>query len=369
MEAALIAPQFDVAGRLVRVVPHSGGNVNDTYVAIFRTTFSEERFILQRLNSKVFRSPERVVHNMKIVTEHAHKRLEAEADEADRIWQLPRVIPAKDGNDFVMDPEGECWRAISLIASAHAYEQVQNLEHAHEAGFVLGQFQRLISDIPTDQLSDTLPGFHITPEYFDVLDRALETPEGQARLKSSADAEHCYRFIKKRRDWADVLEAAKESGQLQLRPIHGDPKIANIMIDDDTGKGTCMIDLDTVKPGLVHYDFGDCLRSCCNAAGEETLDLSKVVFDTDLCESIVRGYMTFAGSFLTEADRHYQYDSIRLITFELGVRFFADFIAGDVYFKVQHEGQNLNRALVQLKLCESIETRESVIRKLLTKRA
>jgi aminoglycoside phosphotransferase len=369
MEAALIAPQFDVAGRLVRVVPHSGGNVNDTYVAIFRTTFSEERFILQRLNSKVFRSPERVVLNMKIVTEHAHRRLEAEASEADRIWQLPRVIPAKDGNDFVMDPKGECWRAISLIASAHAHEQVQNLEHAHEAGFVLGQFQRLISDIPTDQLSDTLPGFHITPEYLDVLDRALETPEGQARLRSSADAEHCYRFINKRRGWANVLEAAKESGQLQLRPIHGDPKIANIMIDDDTGKGTCMIDLDTVKPGLVHYDFGDCLRSCCNAAGEETLDLSKVVFDTDLCESIVRGYMTFASSFLTEADRHYQYDSIRLITFELGVRFFADFIAGDVYFKVRHEGQNLNRALVQLKLCESIETRESIIRKLLTKRA
>ena len=369
MKAALLAPQFDVAGRLVRVIPHSGGNVNDTYLAIFRTTFSEERFILQRLNRNVFASPEAVMQNMKVVTEHAHKRLEAEAHLADRIWQLPRVIPAKNGDDYVVDTQGDFWRAISLIASAHAYEKVQNLEHAHEAGFVLGQFQRIISDIPIDQLSDTLPGFHITPRYLAKLDAALETPEGQARLKSSADAEHCYRFIQKRREWANVLVDAEASGALQARPIHGDPKIANIMIDDDTGKGTCMIDLDTVKPGLVHYDFGDCLRSCCNAAGEETLDLSQVVFDTDLCDSIVRGYMTFARSFLTEADLHYQYDSIRLITFELGVRFFADFISGNVYFKVQNEGQNLNRAMVQLKLCESIETRESVIRKILDRRA
>ncbi len=367
MKAALIAPQFNVAGRLVRVIPRSGGNVNDTYLAIFRTTFSEERFILQRLNRNVFASPENVMHNMKIVTEHAHRRLEAEAHLADRIWQLPRVIPSKKGEDFIVDSGGDYWRAISLIASAHAHEQIQNQEHAHEAGFVLGQFQSIISDIPVEQLSDTLPGFHITSTYLKQLDEALATPEGQIRLKSSADAEHCYKFIQKRRAWSSVLEDAQARDELKMRPIHGDPKIANIMIDDETGKGTCMIDLDTVKPGLVHYDFGDCLRSCCNASGEETHDLSHVVFDTDLCEAIIRGYMTFARTFLTDADLHYQYDSIRLITFELGLRFFSDFIAGNVYFKVQNDGQNLNRALVQFKLCESIETRESVIRKILEK--
>ena len=369
MQAALIAPQFNVSGRLVRVIPLSGGNVNDTYLAVFRTTFSEERFILQRLNSNVFLSPEDVTRNMKVVTEHAHKRLEAEAHMADRIWQLPRIIPTKNGADFMVDSDGDFWRAISWIASAHAHERIQNREHAHEAGLVLGKFQRIISDIPVEQLSDTLPGFHITSGYLDSMDAALATKEGQERLNSSADAQQCYRFIQKRREWSNVLEEAKDRGELQERPIHGDPKVANIMIDDETGKGTCMIDLDTVKPGLVHYDFGDCLRSCCNVAGEETLDLSTVIFDTDLCESIVRGYMTFASSFLTEADLHYQFDSIRLLTFELGVRFFADFIAGNVYFKVQNEGQNLNRALVQLKLCESIETRESVIRKLLTARS
>lgn len=365
MKAALLASQFDVAGRLVRVIPSGGGNVNDTYVAIFRTTFSEERFVLQRLNRHVFVSPVTVIQNMKVVTEHVHRRLEEEQHLSDRIWQLPRVIPASNGDDYVQDSEGDTWRAISLIASAHSYEKIQNLDHAHEAGFVLGQFQRLISDIPIDHLSDTLPGFHITPLYLEKLDSALARTEGQERLKSSADAEHCYRFITKRREWASILEDAKSNGELQVRPVHGDPKIANIMIDDDTGKGTCIIDLDTVKPGLVHYDFGDCLRSCCNPAGEETLDLSRVIFDTDLCEAIVRGYMTFARSFMSPADLAYQFDAIRLIAYELGVRFFADYIAGNVYFKVTDEMQNLNRALVQLKLCESIENRESTIRRIL----
>jgi len=367
MKAALIAPLFDVSGRLVRVIPASGGNVNDTYLAIFRTTFSEERIIIQRLNRHVFASPANVMHNMKVVTEHAHARFEEEADNSDRIWQLPRIIPTKTGEDFIVDSAGDYWRAISLIASAHAYEQVQNQEHAHEAGFVLGQFQRIISDIPADKLTDTLPGFHITPLYLKKFEEVQNSPQAKALLQSSADARYCHKFIRERSDWCCVLEEAKKKGELRIRPIHGDPKIANIMIDDETGKGTCMIDLDTVKPGLVHYDFGDCLRSCCNPAGEETLDLSSVVFDIDLCEAIVRGYMSFAKSFLTDADIHYQYDSIRLITFELGLRFFTDYLAGDVYFKTQTEGQNLNRALVQFKLCESIETRESPIRKLLDK--
>ena len=360
-----MAQQFDVRGRLVTVESTGSGNVNDTYLVIFRTTFSEERFILQKINTKVFPNPAYIMENMKRVTEHVHRRLENEEHMSDRIWQLPRVIPTKDGRDFVTDGDGEYWRAISLIASAHSYDSVQSPEHAYEVGFVLGQFQRLISDIPPEQLHDTLVGFHITPGYLAKLDQAEATPEGQARLNSSTEAQRCHRFISERRAWCSVLEEARNRGELKLRPIHGDPKIANVMIDDATGKGTCIVDLDTVKPGLIHYDFGDCLRSCCNPGGEEPPDLSKVYFDTDLCQTIVKGYMTFARQFLTDADHHYLYDSIRLIAFELGLRFFADYVAGDQYFKVRYEGQNLNRARVQLKLCESIEAREPSIRKIL----
>ncbi len=365
MKAGLMAQRFDVNGRLVTVENTGTGNVNDTFLVIFRTTFDEHRFILQRLNRRVFKHPEHIMRNMCVVTSHVHERLEAEQHMADRIWQLPRVIPANDGGEFAVDGDGEVWRAISLIASAHSYEKVQSMEHAHEAGFVLGQFQRLISDMDCNDLMVTLPGFHVTPNYLNKMDDALNTPEGQERLKSSVAAEHCYKFIQERREWCSVLENAKQTGELQLRPVHGDPKIGNIMIDDATGKGTCIVDLDTVMPGLVHYDFGDCLRSCCNPAGEEALDLRHVYFDTDLCAAIVKGYMTFARDFLTDADRAHLYDAIRLIAFELGLRFFADFVAGDVYFKVQYDGQNLNRARVQFKLCESIETREPQIRKIL----
>jgi len=360
-----MAQQFDVKGRLVTAEATGHGNVNDTYLVIFRTTFSEERFILQKINTRVFAKPWLIMENMRLVTEHVHRRLEEEAHLSDRIWQLPRVIPTKDGRDCATDGDGEYWRAISLIASAHSYESVQSPEHAYEAGFVLGQFQRLISDIPPEKLHDTLVGFHVTPGYLAQLDRALATPEGRGRVGSSSEAKRCHRFVEDRRKWCSVLEDAKARGEISLRPTHGDPKIANVMVDDATGKGTCIVDLDTVKPGLVHCDFGDCLRSCCNPAGEEAKDLGEVVFDTDLCQTIVKGYMTFARSFLTPAERRYLYDSIRLITFELGLRFFADFVAGDQYFKVRYEGQNLHRARVQFKLCESIETREPLIRKIL----
>lgn len=365
MKAGLIAREFSVAGRLVTVGATGDGNVNDTYLAVFRTTFSEERFILQHINKHVFPRPDYIMENMRVVTEHVHRRLEQEADSADRIWQLPRLIPAKDGRDFVIDSEQEYWRAISLIASAHSYGEIQSVEHAYEAGYVLGQFQRLISNLPVETLHDTLVGFHITPGYFEQLDSALAKPEGQALLKTSLEAERCYKFIQARRDWCSVLEDARAKGEIHLRPIHGDPKISNIMIDDATGKGTCIVDLDTVKPGLIHYDFGDCLRSCCNPAGEEVVDLTRVYFDTDMCDAIVKGYMVNAKEFLTEADRHYLYDSVCLIAFELGLRFFADFIAGNVYFKTRYDGQNLNRARVQLKLTESIEQRERTVRAIL----
>lgn len=365
MKAALVAQEFSVAGRLVTVEATGDGNVNDTYLAVFRTTFSEERFILQRINTQVFPWPERIMQNMRTVTDHAHKRFEEEAHRTDRIWQLPRVISARDGRDFVTHGEGDFWRAISLIASAHSYGEVQSLEHAHEAGYVLGHFQEAISDLPVDSLHDTLAGFHIAPLYLQRLDKVLATPDGQTRLKSSLEAERCYRFIEERREWCSVLEDAKDRGELQLRPIHGDPKITNIMIDDATGKGTSIVDLDTVKPGLIHYDFGDCLRSTCNPAGEEVRNLSNVTFDMDLCEAIVKGYMAHAREFLTDADRHYLYDAIRLIAFELGLRFFSDYVAGDVYFKTRYDGHNLNRARVQFRLTESIEARERRIREIL----
>lgn len=365
MKSARIAKEFDVNGWLVSAVSLGQGNVNDTYLVIFRTVFSEEKIVLQRINRKVFHEPDKLMKNMHIVTAHAHERLIAEHETSDRIWQLPRIIPTKTGQDFIVDDDGECWRAITRIASAHSYEAVKDADHAHEVGAVLGNFHHVISDLPGEQLYDTLPGFHITPQYLAQLDEVLKTDEGKERLRSSQVAGNVLKYIEARREFAGVLENARQAGELKLRPIHGDPKTANIMIDDATMKGTAIIDLDTVKPGLIHYDFGDCLRSCCNPAGEECQDLSKVYFDLDLCKALVHGYKEQARGFMTDAERHYLFDSVRLITFELMLRFFTDYLAGDTYFKVRYDGQNLLRSRVQMQLCRSIEARESQIRRVL----
>jgi hypothetical protein len=175
MRAALIARQFDVQGRLVTVEPYGSGNVNDTYLAIFRTTFSEQRFIVQRIRKAVFPQPEVIMQNMRVLTDHCHAKLEAEAEGADRIWQLPKIIQTKAGEDWVTDADGDLWRAISQIASAQAYEKVRNPEHAHEAGIVLGHFHRMVSDLPAEKLGYALPGFHVTPGYLAKMDAALAT--------------------------------------------------------------------------------------------------------------------------------------------------------------------------------------------------
>jgi Ser/Thr protein kinase RdoA (MazF antagonist) len=158
-----------------------------------------------------------------------------------------------------------------------------------------------------------------------------------------------------------VLEKAKAQGRLGLRPIHGDPKVNNVMMDTDTGQAISIVDLDTVKPGLVHYDIGDCLRSGCNPLGEETEKWEAVLFDPDLCQAILQGYLSLARDFLTDNDYEYLYDAIRLIAFELGLRFFTDYLEGSVYFKANHQEHNLARALVQFKLTESIESQATAI--------
>ena len=174
MDSAIIAQQFQVDGWLVTADPLGSGNVNDTYLAIFRTVFDEKKVVIQRINKTVFTNPERLMENMHLVTNYAHQRLIAEHDSAERIWQLPKVIPTKEGKDFVIDDNGDYWRAITRIASAHSFESVQNTNHALEIGSVLGKFHHLVSDLPCDMLFDTLPGFHITPQYFEKLDHHPE---------------------------------------------------------------------------------------------------------------------------------------------------------------------------------------------------
>lgn len=363
-ETKLAAAHFDVPGTLVAVIPINSGNVNDTSVAHFRTSSAETRVVLQRINRHVFADPGKIVENMLCVTGHIHARLDRECATHDRVWQLPRVIRTLAGGYVHKDGDGNCWRALSMIESATAHETAQNAVHAEEMGRVLGQFHRLLSDFDGEVLTDPLPGFHVTPGYLARYDRTRATAAGRERLQA-ADASPWQAFIEQRRAFSSVLEDARAAGILHTRVIHGDPKVSNFMIDDITGKGTSMIDLDTVKPGLIHYDVGDALRSLCNPAGEETRDLDRVVFDLDLCRAFIRGYLVDARDFLSEDDRQYLYDAVRLLTFELGVRFFEDYLAGNVYFKANAAEHNLHRASVQFTLCRRIEAAKAQIEQIL----
>jgi Ser/Thr protein kinase RdoA (MazF antagonist) len=363
-ELCRLVQMFDIAGYPAVIQPLGCGNVNDTYLAVCRTAFAEEQLVLQRINQNVFKKPENIMLNLRRLTAHVHPKLEFESSESDRIWQLPKIIQTREGNDFIKDASGNLWRMITKIASATAFDKVRDCAHAEECGIVLGHFHRTVSDMDSSVLIDPLPGFHITPNYLAKYDVTLTRAEAQARVAAAPDGAALVAFVEARRPIVPLFQDALARGELNMRIMHGDPKINNIMIDDYTGMGTAIIDLDTVSPGLFHFDFGDAIRSICNPAGEEEPDLSKVVFSLKLCESFSYGYMKHAAEFLTEAERKYLYDAIRLITFELGLRFFEDYLAGSVYFKTHYPEQNLNRARVQFRLCESIESHEQAIRKL-----
>lgn len=354
--------RFGIPGRLIHINAITRGNINDTYEAAFRDGGRVERVVLQRINQLVFPRPEWIMENMRVVTEHVSRKIREERDSGGREWGFPLVLSTTGGDDYFIDEAGGFWRVITMIEAAASYAEVQNTDHALEAGAVLGCFHRLLSEMDPSGLHDTLPGFHICPAYLARYDATVAREGGDAKAGASAEIKRLQAFVEKRRSFVPLLEDALSAGELRMQPIHGDPKIDNVMIDDSTGKGIGLVDLDTVKPGLIHYDFGDALRSVCNPAGEDATDLKDVVFDVKLCLAFVKGYMQEAGAFLTEADRRYLYDSVRLLTFELGLRFLEDHLAGNVYFKVRFEEHNLNRARVQFKLCESIEANEAGIR-------
>ena len=353
------AERFTPGGRVAQVREFGNGNVNDTFL-VSPGESADNRFILQRLNRRVFRRPELVMQNLRVLCDHVAERLGSFAPAVGRRWEIPRVLPARDFRDYWIGPDGSFWRAMSFIRDAQAPDTVRDSDHAREIGFALGLFHGLLSDLPAEKLGDTLEGFHVTPLYLARYKAVLAAKE----LPATRLARLCADFIDGRGGGADVLEKASAGGKLLLRPIHGDPKANNILLDNETRRAVAIVDLDTVKPGLIHYDIGDCLRSCCNPLGEETDDWEAVSFEPDLCREILRGYFSSAGGYLGTEDREYIHDAVRLIAFELGLRFFTDYLEGDVYFKVRREGQNLSRALVQFKLVESIESLENSIRQL-----
>jgi Ser/Thr protein kinase RdoA (MazF antagonist) len=351
-ELVAIAEAFALPGPVTAITPLGHGNVNTTYKV---DTTAAGSFVLQRLNMAVFPEPELVMANLEVLAAHVqHKPL------AGQRWEVPRVIHHRISGQPWLRADGEFWRLISFVGEAITVDAIATPAQATQVGRGLGLFHTLISDLPIDQLADTLPGFHITPAYLAAYDQALRA----SKIELCGRARWCMAFIAARRELATVLEAAKAAGRLQLRPIHGDPKVNNVMLCVHTGMAVSLVDLDTVKPGLVHTDIGDCLRSACNPAGEEASPDDPIHFNLDLCQAVLEGYLGSARAWLSADDLDLIFDATRLISFELGLRFFSDHLAGDIYFRCARPGHNLERALVQFKLTESIEAQEQAIRRI-----
>lgn len=354
-----ISEQFISTGIVVKVQELGDGNINQTFLVSVKGGLLEN-FILQKINTQVFPKPKLVMDNLQIFTNHARHKLANLELAPDRFWQIPQVLLTSNQKNHYLDENNGFWRAISFVKNAKSYNTIQNQKHAREIGYGLGIFHTLISDLDVTKLADTLPGFHITPNYLKGYHQVLKNKQ----RSQNSEINYCQQFIEERIDIVNVLEQAKARKFLPIRPIHGDPKINNIMIDIITQKATAVVDLDTVKPGLIHYDIGDCLRSGCNILGEETKEWETVEFDLDLAQAILQGYLSIARNFISKRELKYIYDSIRLIAFELGLRFFTDYLNNNVYFKTTYPEHNLKRALVQFKLTESIESQEKSIRNL-----
>lgn len=353
-----IATQFTSDTKVSHIQQYGSGNINSTFLV---TLDGQSPFILQRINTTVFCQPELVMDNMCILSDYVNQRLEQTSLATDRRWLIPQVLSTAQKQNYWIAEDNSFWRAISFIDNSQSFDTIQDQQHGQEIGYGLGMFHHLINDLPVTKLADTLEGFHITPGYL----RHYQQVISHHQIKSSPETNYCLKFIRDRPELPHVLESAKACGKLNLRTIHGDPKINNIMIDSATKQAVAMIDLDTVKPGLIHYDIGDCLRSGCNRLGEETNEWEQVTFDPELAQAILQGYLSVAQDFLTDNDYEYIYDSIRLLAFELGLRFFTDYLEGNVYFGANYLEHNLVRALIQFKLTESIEVQAVELKKII----
>jgi Ser/Thr protein kinase RdoA (MazF antagonist) len=357
-KAEQAAENFTGQSGSIKAVEKCGrGIINDTYLV--ELSGQADSFILQRINTHVFKRPELIMHNLRLVCEYIHTVKKITRSRSDSDWKMLRIIPTRDNRDFFIDPEGGFWRALSFIHGSHSLENISNLDNAREAGRALGMFHHLTDNLDPALLHDTLPGFHNIEHYLSHYDQVLSSRINREFTESE---KLCGQFVEERRSWAPVLENARKHDKLQVRIIHGDLKINNVMLDNQTGEAVSIIDLDTVKPGLLLYDIGDCLRSCCNISEEESDDFDAVRFDPKRCEAALSGYMGVAHACLTPQDFNFLFDAIRLIPFELGLRFYTDYLEGNPYFKVSHPKQNLELAMVQFRLVESVEQQEVGIR-------
>jgi hypothetical protein len=348
-----IGDQFAIEGEFVCGEEIRSGHINATFRATYEAANGvRQRYILQRINEHVFKDPLAVMRNVECVTRHINwKVLRVKKDLG---GQTLALYPGRGGRCWVAGPHGGVWRCYNHIEGCQTYDVVENPRQAYQAARAFGSFQDLVSDLPVEAIEETIPDFHHTRKRFArLLEVAAADPLGRL-----AAAREELAFVRAREVAVDQLLDRRAAGAIPVRITHNDTKINNVMMDAATDEAVCVIDLDTVMPGLALYDFGDLVRTATSPAAEDERDLGKVAMQMPMFEALVQGYLVAAGGFLSEAEVGQLAFSGKLITFEVGIRFLTDFLEGDVYFKTRRDGHNLDRCRTQFKLVERIEAQE-----------
>lgn len=348
-----IADQFCLKGRTVSAIPYGNGHINDTILV--ETAADEEakgeRYILQTINTEIFHDPYALTENIVSVTGYLKEQILKEGGDPFRETLTP--IPVKDGSYLYRDGEGSCWRMYLYIADAVCLEQAGSARLFYESGAAFGHFQYLLRDFPAAGLHEILPGFHDTPSRYLSLEEAVRTGNRE-RIKES---ERELAWLLSRREQAGILAAGLADGSLPLRVTHNDTKLNNIMMDAKTGKGICIIDLDTVMPGSALYDYGDSIRFGASTAAEDEIELGRISCSLELFEAYTRGFLKGCRGILTEREKELFVRAAWTITLEQGVRFLTDYLLNDPYYKTGYPAHNLDRARAQLALVRDMENK------------
>ncbi|MBQ9197061.1 MAG: aminoglycoside phosphotransferase family protein [Clostridia bacterium] len=350
---------FDLPGEPTAVLELKSGNINATFRVTMEGAGTKQDFILQRINTYVFREPQRMMENIVSVTDHLRRALQRLGEDTER--SVLRVIPTKDGQLMYTDDTG-CWRVYPFIADAFAYDAVDAAAFL-EVGRGFGRFQRLLADYPADQLFESIPDFHNTAVRYAQLDEAIRRDAaGRADEVQPEIA-----FLMERREALCGILPLIENGTLPLRVTHNDTKSNNVMLDKATGKALCVIDLDTVMPGSVLFDYGDAIRFGASTAPEDEPDTSKIALDLQKTEAFTRGFVQETNGFLTQDEMRLLPFGIEVITAEMAMRFLADYLNGDIYFKTDTADHNLRRARAQITLLRDTEGKREKLREMMKK--
>ena len=344
-----IARRFDVPEGKISAEPYGNGHINDTLCVTVSAAQGQRRFIMQRVNRYVFQKPEEVIHNIEQVTEYLRGVIASEGGDPQR--ETLTLVRTKDGKTFTYDEDGELWRMYLFIEDTISRDLPDTTELFALSGKAFGRFQRQMGGFPAASLVESIPDFHNTPaRYAQLMDAVARNAAGRL-----GEVEEELAFCRAREKDTHALLDALAAGEIPLRVTHNDTKLNNVLLDAKTGRGVCVIDLDTVMPGLAAYDFGDSIRFGANTAEEDERDLSKVQFSLPMYEAFTRGFLSEAGRVMSRREIELLPMGARLMTLECGMRFLADHLNGDKYFRIHRPGHNLDRARTQFALVRHME--------------